>query len=350
MFDYEYIGNLHVHSHYSDGGGSISRIVEAGYKAGLDFICINDHDFLTEDLHLSEEGFYGKLLVLLGLEIGEGANHYLGFGLKHMIRGDGLGPQEIIDQVNNQGGLGFLAHPFEKGMPLVEKSRAYRWNDFSVTGFTGISIWNFSSRWKERVKTIFHGLYCLLFKSQSLLGPSRETLSYWDALCQERQVPAIGGSDAHSALFKRWGLNFVPLTYDFLLGSINIHILLHRPIPNDLELAKKDIYGAMEAGRLFIAHDALCPSRGFRFIFISNDGSDLVLGEEGEFQPGELVIELPNEGEIRLYRDGEKIFSHRGMEAVYRIKQKGVYRVAVYRHLRFFGWRPWIFSNPIYLR
>jgi hypothetical protein len=32
------------------------------------------------------------------------------------------------------------------------------------------------------------------------------------------------------------------------------------------------------------------------------------------------------------------------------VKEKGVYRVEVFRRLAFFGWRPWIFTNPIYLR
>ena len=86
-----------------------------------------------------------------------------------------LGPQAVIDRVNDLGGFGFLAHPFEKGMPFVEKSVAYTWNDLSVEGFAGICIWNFSSRWKERVKTVLHALYFLLFKSRTLKGPSSKT-------------------------------------------------------------------------------------------------------------------------------------------------------------------------------
>ncbi|MBW1763675.1 MAG: hypothetical protein JRJ23_02880, partial [Deltaproteobacteria bacterium] len=159
-----------------------------------------------------------------------------------------------------------------------------------------------------------------------------------------------GGSDAHGSIF-RWGLiNFVPLSYDFLLNTINIHVLLKRKILKDFEIAKQDIYEAMKEGRLFIAYDKLHPAQGFKFDFISDDGSDLVMGEEARFGAGNLVIELPKNGEIRLFKNGVLENKWQGMEAVYRVTERGVYRVEVYRRTLFFGWRPWIFSNPIYLR
>lgn len=350
MFDYEYVGNLHIHSLYSDGGGSVEEIAGSAAKAGLDFICLNDHDFSTDDLHLNEEGFYENLLVLMGLEIGERHNHYLAFDLKEMINSDGLGPQEIIDEVNRQGGFGFLAHPFEKGMPFLHKSVAYTWDDWSVRGYQGVCIWNFTSRWKERIRTAIHGLFFLTFKSRALKAPSRKTLVFWDQLCKKSRAPAIGGSDAHGAFFK-WGrFRFKPLSYDYLFKTINVHILLNRRMPKEFAEAKREVYSALREGRLFIAHDKLSAAAGFKFYFISEDGSDLMMGEEDDFQAGEIVVELPEKGEIRLIRNGRLIRKWRGKEAVYRVTEKGVYRIEVYRHFFLFGWRPWIFSNPIYLR
>ena len=75
------------------------------------------------------------------------------------------------------------------------------------------------------------------------------------------------------------------------------------------------------------------------------------MGEEENFSgPGNLMVELPSKGEIRILKDGETLTSFRGMEAVYPVNKKGVYRVEVYKHVPLFGWRPWIFTNPIYLR
>jgi hypothetical protein len=289
------------------------------------------------------------VLVLVGLELGRRYHHYLAYDLKSMIRDDGLGPQSVIDEVNKQG-FGFLAHPFEKGMPFVEKSVAYTWNDLSVEAYRGISIWNFSSRWKERIKSPLHALYCLAFKRQTLLGPSPETLSFWDSRCQERPVVAIGASDAHAALFK-WGpITLKPLSYQYLLNTINIHIFLNRPMPKDFQEAKQEVYSAMRMGRLFVAHDMLHPSRGFRFDFVSEDGSDLYMGEEGPFSPGELFMEVPRQGKIRLIRNGRTVKLWHGTDAVHKVSEPGVYRVEVSLRTFLFGWRPWIFSNPIYLR
>lgn len=347
--NYEYIGNLHIHSHHSDGGGDVTRIAQSAQEAGLDFIILNDHDFMTDALHLEDEGIYDGLLVLVGLEIGRRYHHYLAFDIREMVRAESLGPQGVISRVNEQGGFGFLAHPHEKGMPFSEKSVAYTWNDLSVTGYTGICLWNFSSRWKEQVKSVFHGLFLLMFKSQTLRGPSRKTVTLWDELCQEKRVPVIGGSDAHGIKF-RWGpFRFTPLSYDYLLNSINVHILLDGGLPADMGEAKAQIYGALKEGRLFIAHDNLTPAKGFRCFFVPRNGSPLTLGEEGQFQPGTLVIRTPQPGEIRLLRNGIVEETWRGQEASYEVDEEGVYRVEVYRRIFLFGWRPWIFSNPIYL-
>ncbi len=349
MFDHEYIGNLHVHSRRSDGALNAPEIAGVALRAGLDFVGLNDHDYMLDHLHLEEEGIYGGVLVLKGVEVGKRFHHYLAYDLKALVRSDHAGPQEVIDTVNEQGGFGFLAHPFERGMPFLEKSVAYTWNDLSVRGFTGIGIWNYSSRWKERIRGPLSGLYCLVFKRRTLQPPSRKTLAYWDRLCRERRVVAIGGSDAHG-YGMRWGLlRFRPLTYPFLLNTVNVHVFLNRRMPKTLDRAKREVYQALREGRLFIAHDGLAPARGFRFFFLSDDGSDLVMGEESPFQPGALVVELPAEADIRLIKDGHIEAAWQGKEAIYRVQERGVYRIEAYRKFRF-GRYPWIYTNPIYLR
>ena len=347
----EYQGNLHIHSSYSDGTGSVLEIAESARRAGLDFIILNDHDYMTESLHLEDEGYYRDLLVLMGLEIGLRSNHYLAYGLDHMVKGSSLNPQEVIDLVNAEGGIGFLAHPFEKGMPFMEKSVAYTWDDLEVTGYNGICIWNFSSRWKERVRTVFHGLFFLLFKYQTLRPPSRRTLSFWDRSCLNRRVVGIGGSDAHGWALKKGRISFTPLSYYDALSSINVHILLKSELPRgDINRAKAAIYEALKQGSLFIANERLAPASGFRFYYELDQGGRLEMGEEIQFQKGELFVRAPCECEIRLIRNGVIQDIRSGNSTSYRVDKAGVYRVETYRRLFFFGLRPWIFSNPIYLR
>ena len=350
MFKHEYVGNLHIHSLYSDGGAPVEEIARKAADIGLDFIALNDHSHMIDALHTEEEGFYGSVLVMTGLEMGVRYHHYLAYDVRERESRHSLSAQETIDFVNNQGGFGFLAHPFEKGMPFVEKSVAYTWNDLSVTGYSGLCIWNFSSRWKERIKTILHGLFFLAFKTRTLRGPSRETLAFWDQECRRRRVVAIGGSDAHATGF-RWGpLKLTPLAYDYLLNSITVHVLLKNKLSKVLPEAKEEIYEAMRKGRLFIAHENLSPARGFRFDFAGSDGSDLYMGEEAPFTAGQFLVESPGRSMIRLIKDGALAEERQGKDAIFAVNEKGVYRVEVYKHVFLFGWRPWIFSNPIYLR
>jgi len=347
---FEYVGNVHIHSRYSDGGSGVAEIARAASENGVDFIALNDHDSMTDSLHLEEEGFHGKTFTLMGLEIGGRYHHYLAFNIREMIRGKGLTPQEVINRVKAQGGLGFLAHPFEKGMPFKDHSTAYTWNDLQVEGYTGISLWNYMSRWKERVRTPVHGLYCLLFKQASLRGPSRETLAFWDRKCQERRVVAIGGSDAHGGLFA-WGpLRFRPFSYRTLLNTIDLHLLLKEPLSRNSSKAKAQIFRTMGQGRLFIAHDGLESARGFSFVYRSISGETWHMGEEYAFEPGRIVLHCPASCKIRLVRNGEKTGEWRSRNVRVQIRRKGVYRVEAEKFVPLFGWRPWIFSNPIYLR
>ncbi len=348
---YEYIGNVHVHSVYSDGTYTPAQIAQTAKDKSVDFVILNDHNYMLDKLHLEDEGFYGGVALLVGLEIGGRYHHYLAFDVKKLIEERDTEPQLIIELVNEQGGFGFLAHPFEKGMPFHEHSVAYTWNDLTVQGYSGICIWNFSSCWKERIRSPLHGIFFVLFKSQLLKGPSKRTLSFWDQVAIKRKVVAIGGSDAHGTVFRSGFIQFTPLPYEFTLSSINIHILLGQPLSKNLVQAKSQIYEAMKYGRLYIAHDNICPARGFNLSFISQKGDFFSMGDEVDFTPGRIEIILPAPAEVRLIRNGELLCHWRNRRRIYHpVNNPGVYRVEVFKHIPIFGWRPWIFSNPIFLR
>ena len=347
---FEYVGNLHIHTTHSDGGGSAREIAAVARSIGLDFIILNDHSYLTQ-LHLEEEGYYKGILVLVGSEVGTRFHHYLAYNIKDQVDDECYSPQDVIDTVNSQGGFGFLAHPFEKGMHFLQNSVAYTWNDWSVRGYTGICIWDFSSRWKENIQSFWHGIFHLIFKRYTLKGPSQKTLATWDRLCSKRRVVAIGGSDAHGSHIKIGFLKLKPLSYRYLLGTINTHILTTSPIKGDLMTDKGIIYDSTRKGNCFIAHDGLSPARGFNFYFNREGNNEkLEMGQEGRFSPGELVVKLPRHGLMRIIKDGSLLKRGYGSGLTIRVDAGGVYRVEVLRKSRIFGWRPWIFSNPIYLR
>ena len=74
------------------------------------------------------------------------------------------------------------------------------------------------------------------------------------------------------------------------------------------------------------------------------------MGQEAKFSPGILVIKLPGRGLTRIMKDGSLLQTGYGRGLSIKIYEEGVYRVEVLRKTPLFGWRPWIFSNPIYLR
>ena len=62
-----------------------------------------------------------------------------------------------------------------------------------------------------------------------------------------------------------------------------------------------------------------------------------------------VQIELPEKGKIHLIKDGELFREEVGREMICGIDEPGIYRVEAY-HRKFIKYRPWIFSNPIYVR
>ena len=347
---FEYVGNLHIHTTRSDGGGDAQEVAEVARAVGLDFVILNDHAHATQ-LHLEDQGYYKGVLALVGSEIGTSSHHYLAFNILHQVDDESYSPQEVIDAVNSQGGLGFIAHPFEKGMHFQQNSVTYPWRDWSVKGYTGICIWNFSSRWKENVRSFWHGLFHLIFKRYTLKGPSRKTLATWDKLCSEGRVVAIGGSDAHASFITIRFIKFKPLSYRYLLNTINTHILTPLPLSGDVMTDKKIIYDSFRQGNCFIAHDDLYKAKGFKFFFLGEENRErLEMGQESKFSPGVLVINLPGRGFTRIIRDGCLFKAENGSRLSIKIHERGIYRVEVFRKTPLFGLRPWIFSNPIYLR
>ena len=90
-------------------------------------------------------------------------------------------------------------------------------------------------------------------------------------------------------------------------------------------------------------------AKGFSFVIMDESevatmGDDFLLDDLAIVQ-----IKLPVKGKIRLIKDGELFREEVGRELTCGIDKPGLYRVEVY-HRKTFMYRPWIFSNPIYVR
>ncbi len=341
---HSYTGNMHLHSQYSDGFDSVQQIACMAEQAGLDFIIMTDHFNLKA---LAEEGYYGSLLLLAGMEINDEENHYLALDIKEVISNGEA--QTVIEEVNKQQGIGIIAHPDEIGSPLYQNYRTFKWNDWSVTGFQGIEVWNYLSQFKDEVTGVLRGIYLLCFPQAALKGPYKETITRLDQYQQKQKIFAFGGSDAHGIKVKAGPVLVLTISaYDFCFRCINTHIITDKKMTRVPETDKEIIYEALRKGRFWISFDYYKSSRGFDFTIRSPE-QKWFMGDDVPWQPGLYAdIKTPYKAQVKLMKDGQLYGENYGSKHRFPVNKKGVYRVeALHKH--FFGSQWWIFSNPIWV-
>ena len=351
---YEYAGNLHTHTPYSDGYGHHNEIALAAINAGLDFVVITDHNIWVDGLdgyrYLGDQ----RVLLLTGEEIHDPnrepqKNHLLVYETFQEMTHLASKPQQLIDSANDVEGLTFLAHPLDPAAPIVGQPNL-SWVDWEVDGYTGMEIWNFMSEFKSHLSSIPKILYYAYNFPLSAEGPFPEILERWDQLLASgKQVVAIGGSDAHATLIRKGPLKRVIFPYEWLFKAVNTHILTTEPLTGNAEKDRRILFQSMKRGRCFVGYDLPASTRGFRFSAQGN-GAQVIMGESISAHFGiTLQVKLPNRAEIRLLRNGEPIRQWKNSEAAaFTVTVPGAYRVEA--HVFFKGKsRGWIYSNPIYV-
>jgi hypothetical protein len=345
---YEYVGNLHLHTTHSDGSATVEEVVRAAQAAGLDFVIPTDHNVYLPGL----DGWYGRTLLLIGEEVHDTsrkpqANHYLVFDSYEDMAAYAPNPQQLIKEVQRRGGFGFIAHPFEHAAPRFGEPEI-PWVDWQVSGYQGLSIWNYMSEFKSYLRNIPAALWATYFPRTVIRGPFAETLAKWDELLQTRRAPAIGTSDAHGIRYKLGPLRGVIFPYEYLFRAVNLHILSPMPFTGDWRRDKEIVYGAIKAGNSFVAYNLLGQARGFRFTACVGEE---VVGPGGEIAlagPVTLAVESPLPARLRLIWRGKVVAEAYGARLSHTVQEPGAYRVEARR--RYWGrWRGWVFSNPIYL-
>ncbi len=332
----DYKGVIHVHSRYSDGSGSLSRIIGAANKAGLDYCIITDHHTLR---HKEEgaEGWHNGTLTLVGEEISPPTNHYLALGIEKVIDSEDGTPQNYVNEVNRQGGLGFILHPASKGKrSLGLKERP--WTAWEVKNFTGLELWSYMYDWLEPVNLLTLPYY-VLRPEKAISGPDKESLRKWDELTQERRVVAIGSVDAHARRVIPLGI-FEVFPYEQVFLTIRTHILTS-PFNFNLAEDRRLLYSALRQGHSYISYDYLAPADGFKF-----ETEEAIMGDEVEFSPHlTLTASSPQTAHLKLIFNGQVIKETEGTSIQLKPQAPGVYRLEAY-----LKGKPWVFTNPIYVR
>jgi hypothetical protein len=363
---HELSGNMHMHTPYSDGEKYHAAIAEDAIKAGLDFVIVTDHNIWVEEVDGYYENGDGRVLLFTGEEIHNvrrwpQASHFLALGAEKELSTFAQDPQRLINETINAGGFGFLAHPHEKDIPIVNEPNL-GWHDWEIEGFTGLEIWNYMSsmknrlaealenlRWQNRLTGNLTALRIALHPERAITGPEPETLTLWDnLLAQGKQIVAIGNSDAHGTPMSMGPIKREIYPYEFLFRAVNTHILTKNPLSGDLEDDKKMILRAIGRGNAWVGYDMAHPTKGFKF---SAKGKNKgVMGDRIMMDAGAtLQVRTPARADIRLIRHGETVSQvENETTLIYLASEPGAYRVECeipYKDKN----RGWIYSNPIYL-
>ncbi len=350
LFDYP--GVIHLHSAYSyDGHASLSSILNDAHNAGISFLILTDHDHLKA----REEGWerwHDDVLLIVGQEVSPRFNHYLAFNITDPIAfpGDPEGhhPQVYIDQVNAQGGFGIIAHPDHEGTKTFHVKQ-YLWNDWHVSGYAGISVWDFMTDWQMSLTSYLRGLLSFLFPAYFLRGPRQITLDRWDALNQVRKTVGIGELDNHASTKKLFGIPFIAFPFEKAFRFIRTHVLTYAPFTGQNEHDRQLIFESLLSGRCYFALEYFHEAKSFLYS-ITHNGQFYTMGDSFTLESdAQLSASFPAKAHIRLIRNGQEHLTATAKEVCVRIRKPGVYRIE--GRLRIGGKiRPWIFSNPIFVK
>ena len=351
----EYTAALHVHSAYShDGQGSIAEIAEAASRAGVRVVFLTEHNTLAP-LVENQEAWHGDVLVLVGAEITTGSGYLLLLDPPRAdlpTRARGFVLADLVRGYRQAGALVLLAHPDHPRLG---------WRDEvpEVDGLEVIDVYDQLMGAPLGRKVIGMAAYPAnpVMAILSWVHWPREVLARWDAMSQQRPTLGVLALDAHGgiALTDETDTAFPSHDTAFRLGRL--HFVTTEPLRRDAA-DRLRVYRAMRAGSFYNAFDGFAPADGFRFEVRLGDARAL-MGTTVSFKPGQTaVVEVPPVGDsvVRLLRNGAVLHEAAG-DTLLRVALPGpgVYRVEVDLHVDLFpidgaAYRPWIFSNPVYVR
>jgi hypothetical protein len=372
---------LHVHSAFShDSRGTIDEIVAAAKETGVRVIMFTEHPASHYDyVNDGHQGAKDGVLLIPGAETGG----YLAYPKRSIQNEKTEGNQALADQVRATGGLVFLCH-------LEERM------DWEIDGLSGNEIYNTHADFKDELKFVaaLRSPVTLLTLGGAvkqypqevfgaLLDYPADYLKRWDQLCQKARHTGVSANDAHhnqafrarvtedgklqleDALGKKLAQldpKKIPLLAPLVSGKktgdlvfeldldpyarsfrhVSTHLLLK-------EINEDSVWEALKASRAYVAFDWFADPTGFVYQAARGDetfpiGSEVSLGDGVK-----LRAEAPLAGKFKLIRDGEVVTEQDGPAIDVAIERPGVYRVEVWLTLAGEA-RPWILTNPIYVR
>ena len=353
-------GALHNHTNYSDGLSDVPTVMMAASEAGVDFVLLCDHNTMQplrdgwQEKYANESPF-----LLIGTEVTvEGGRFLLALDVPPEYEPVVEVPAQVgIDTIRAAKGFPLISLPFDMKHPF---------DDWTVTGYEGLEVLNFSTIARRHIN--FLSLFWVLFVGyfwgmlaviRMMVSRPDAALARWDSLTRggNRQVVGIGALDAHAQM-KMFGKKYPIPSYTDSFRACQTHVF----VPDAAQGRERipAVNSALRAGHCYFSYDCLGDPTGFAFTATNTQtGTVTVMGERLSVCEGERVdftATIPGHKILlRLYANGKPIASSTsGTLSVTLAARAGAYRIEAFLYTGqwgtfFWGVRPWIYSNPIYL-
>ena len=326
----EHVGVVHVHSFLGGhSAGTFQEIISAARSNQLQFVIMTEHpEEHIDTAAMTLSGMLGGVLFINGSEV-SAAN--------------GDRTLKLSDEIS------IAAYPEEfKDWDTPDLDGVEVYNVFTNARRANPVVAFFDVLWSQRA-------YPELIFAHYFQRPD-EGLKKWDQALAQRRLIAVGGNDAHSNI----GLSLKDSSGKTLLGiqldpyetSFRL-VRLHALVEKNRPLDPPSLLSAIQSGHCFIGFDFLGDSSGFSFE-AENAGEKKIQGDEIALQQAtRLRIRTPIPSRIVVLKDGAVFLDESGINTKeLAVTERGVYRVEVYLPQlgAIVAQKPWIISNPIYVR
>ena len=172
--------DLHTHTRPLSWDSFLTpdELIERSKQAGLDGICLSEHDYFWKPEDVLELAKRHSYLVLPAIEINTDDGHVLAYGLEKYVYGMHRS-HELAHHVEQAGGAMVAAHPYRRQMPwYIESERDYQ-----------EALVRASRNQAYR--------YCVALEVLNGRGSEKEN-AFSQRLCDLMSMRGTAGSDAHA--------------------------------------------------------------------------------------------------------------------------------------------------------
>ena len=335
-------GVYHVHTQASDGSGTIGDVVAAAKSSGATWVLVADHNVMEGARARYQDG----VLLVFSPEVSVPAGHVTAVGAARALTKPERRAPGALSTIRAVGGAPIAAHPLGRKRPYL------RLDDPLLAGLEILSAdQEFRDALVAPVRLAPAALAYLVSPRNAMMRllqrPDR-SLARWDELLHARRMAGFCAVDAHGRP-----------PYEAIMATLQMHVVVGHPPTGDAATDGAALLDALVRGRSYCGVETIAAAGGFR-LDATTDADAAQMSDEIPLALHPVIhlrlryVELPPATRASLTCGGverrlEPLADRDGFHYTYRPLQPGACRAEV--SVESGGrTRPWILSNPLYIR